>query len=345
MRLAAFLIVLAIIVCGFALGSLNSFNHFASVERSFSGRCTPVAGIAGPEDLQVDGSRGRLFISSLDRREKESRGAIHVFDLSDPLNEAGWRDVTDGRPAAFRPLGIDYFEDGEVRRLFAVNEANASVEVFDVAEDGALIHLETFSERRLTSPNNVVAVGPRSFYVTNDVRPGRNTRLGDIHFLTRQSSGEVFYVENDSWRLAADGLRFANGIEVSADGAQIFVAETAGRRVRIFDRDASTGVLSEAGAVGLPAAPDNLTMDAAGDLWVAALPKPLSLPRHKTHPDSMAPSEVIRIDTDGRVETVYRDDGTELSASTAAARIGNSLVIGALYDKKFLICDLPAGAF
>ncbi len=345
MRFAAFLLFLVLLAGGAITWSLLSFNHFSEIERSFEGRCTPVAGIAGPEDIQVDARRGRVFISSLNRREEEGRGGIHVFKLSDPLNEAGWRDVTNGQPAGFRPLGIDYFEDGEVRRLFVVNEAAGSVEVFDVAEDGGLIHLETFAERRLTSPNNVVALGPRAFYVTNDVKPGRNTALGDLHFLTRQSSGEVFFVDGDFWRLAAEDLHFANGIEISADGSQLFVAETSARRVRIYDRDAATGVLTEAGAISLPSAPDNLTVDEQGDLWVAALPKPLATPRHKRNPDVPAPSEVIRIDADGHAQTVYRDDGSELSASTAAARLGDLLVIGALYDEKFLICNLPAGAF
>ncbi len=343
MRLAAFIIVLTVLAGAAAYATLNAFNHFDEIERSFAGQCTPVAGIAGPEDIQIDAVRSRVFISSRDRRTKEARGAIHVFDIANPLGDEGWRDMTMGAPTQFEPLGIDYFEDGEVRRLFVVNEAGKSVELFDVKNDGMLVHLETFAERRLTSPNNVVAIGRRSFYVTNDVQPGRNTRIGRIHFLTRQASGQVLFTNGTSWRVAAEGLRFANGIETSADGAHIYVAETAGSAVKVYDRDKQSGALTLAETIRLDASPDNISMDEAGALWVAALPQPLSLPSHAGNPKKRAPSEVIRIDADGAPQTVYRDNGRELSASTAAARLGRTLIIGALYDEKFLICDLPAG--
>ncbi len=343
MRFAAFFVVLLGLAGAAAYATLNSFNYFDDVERSFAGKCTPVTGIAGPEDIQIDPARGSVFISSLDRRTKDSRGGVHVFDISNPLGAKGWRDMTMGAPADFKPLGLDYYEDGDVRRLFVVNEANNGVEMFDIGDDGALVHIETFTERRLTSPNNVVAVGRRSFYVTNDVRAGRNAPVADLYFLTRQASGQVFYSDGTVWRVAAEGLRFANGIEASADGAHIYVAETAAGTVRTYDRDARTGKLSLAKITQLSAAPDNITIDDAGALWVAALPKPLAVSGHGDNPDRYAPSEVIRIGADGAAQTIYRDDGGELSAATAAARLGETLIIGALYEKKFLICDLPAG--
>ncbi len=342
MRFAAFIIVLLVLAGATAYATLNSFNYFDEIEHSFAGQCTPVAGIAGPEDIQIDAVRSRVFISSLDRRMKETRGAIHVFDVSDPLGAEGWRDMTMGAPVDFKPLGLDYFEDDEVRRLFVVNEAGKSVEMFDVKDDDMLVHIETFAEPRLTSPNNVVAVGRRSFYVTNDVQPGRNSRIASIHFLTRQASGQVFFTNGTSWRVAAEGLRFANGIEASADGARIYVAETAGGAVRVYDRDTQSGTLTQAQLIRLDASPDNITVDDAGALWVAALPQPLSLPGHAGNPKKPAASEVIRIGVDGAPRTIYRDDGRELSAATSAVRLGQTLIIGALYDEKFLICDLPA---
>ena len=344
MRFVVFLAVIAAVLLGVSYSVLSGFNHFAKVERDFAGQCTPVTGIAGPEDIQIDPETGRAFISSLDRRNADARGAVHLFDINDPLAGGGWIDMTGGAPEAFKPLGIDYYADGEVKRLFVVNEANMAVELFDIADDGMLTHIETFKERRMTSPNNLVAVGPRSFYVTNDVKPGRNTRFGEFQFLTKAATGEVLYSDGQSWRVAAEGLRFANGITASSDGKRVYVAETAAQTLRIFDRDESSGVLSEVDQVALPAAPDNLTVDSNGDVWVAALPKPLSVPAHGANPKAKAPSEIIRISEGGEAETVYRDDGSELSASTAAARTGGKLLIGALYDEKFLICDLPPPA-
>ncbi len=344
MRLIVILLVLLGAAGAAALLTLHSFNHFGTVTPAFAGRCAPVSGVAGPEDMAIDHGLGRVFVSSLDRRDAEARGAIHIIDPADPLAAEGWRDMTGGAPSAFLPLGLDYFEADGVRRLFVVNAANNAVEVFDVADDGALTHLNTHSERRLTSPNNVTAVGADRFYVTNDVKAGRDTAIGQFQFLIRAGEGEVLYFDGIAWSVAAAGLRFANGIIAAEDGNDVYVAETAGRAIKVFARNPASGALRHVRTTSTPAAPDNLTLGADGVLWVAGLPKPLGLPRHAANADALAPSAVMRMDETG-VSTVYLDDGAELSASTVAARIGDTMMIGALYENKFLLCDLPDGAF
>ena len=341
MRIAIILVALLALAGGFGWNALNGFNHFATVERQFGGRCAPVSGIVGPEDIKIDAAARRAFISSTDRRAPGARGAIYAFDLANPLAESGWRDRTMGAPAEFRPLGVDYYEAGGVRRLFVVNEANASVELFDVNADGDLVHLETFSERRLTSPNNVAAVGPRAFYATNDVAPGRDSVVSKAHFLARAGSGQILYHDGIAWRMAAEGLRFANGVDVSPDGERLYAAETSGMTVRVYDRDIDTGALALLRTIPLAAAPDNLNADEAGDVWVGALPKPLDVLKLDADSEALAASEIIRLRASGYIESVYRDPGEELSASTVGARLGDTLLIGALYDRKFLICDLP----
>ncbi len=344
MRFWLFLSALVLLAAGGVGLNLHSFNHFAAIEPAHLAACTPVTGIPGPEDIQVHEQSRQAFISSLDRRQNDARGAIHVFNLDDPLASDGFRDRTGGTPAAFRPLGIDYYEDGEVRRLFVVNEAGPSIEVFDVGGNGDLTHVETFAERRLTSPNNIAAAGPRQFYVTNDVRSGRNSRVSDLHFLLRHGLGDVYFVDGAVWRHVAEGLRFANGVALSPDGGMLYVAETSGKAVRVYDRDEASGALTLNDTIKLKAAPDNINVDASGDVWIGALPKPLTVPRLKSNASAKAPSEVFRIDASGGPETIYRDDGTELSAATVAARARDKLLIGALYEQKFLLCDLPRSA-
>ncbi len=344
MRFWLFLVVLVLFGVGAIALNLHSFNHFAEVKPAPLAACTPVTGIPGPEDIQIDDARRRAFISSLDRRTTGARGAIHVFSIDDPLDSAGFRDRTLGAPEAFRPLGIDYYEDGEVRRLFVVNEAVPAIEVYDVQDNGDLVHLETFAERRLTSPNNVAAVGPRSFYVTNDVRPGRDSRAAGLHFLLRHGLGDVYFVDGAVWRHVVKDLRFANGIALSPDGAKVYVAETSGNAVRVYDRDVRSGALCLAETVKLNAAPDNINVDDDGAVWIGALPKPLATPTLAKNEAATAPSEVVRIGADGEAETVYRDRGEQLSASTVAARGRDKLLIGALYEQKFLLCDLPRSA-
>ena len=108
MRLFVVLAVLAVAAGAGIFITLHSFHHFRDIERQFSGACTPVTGIAGPEDIDIDATRRRAFISSLDRRADDARGAIHLFNLDDPLSADGWRDITDGAPEAFRQLVATY---------------------------------------------------------------------------------------------------------------------------------------------------------------------------------------------------------------------------------------------
>lgn len=343
--LAAVVAIAGLVVAWTVL--LGSFTHFGEVERKFAGSCSPVTGIAGPEDLQIDPATRLAFISSHDRRAAGSgeRGAIYAISLDDPLDTDGWRDRTKGAPERFEPMGLHLYHDGEVRRLFVVNAATSAVELFDVARNGDLTHMESFSERRLTSPNNVVGVGPRAFYVSNDVEAGRDSLMGRLHFLMRAASGRVMYFDGLSWRIAAEGLRFANGVAVSPDGERLYVAETSSATLRIYARDVATGALDWRRTESMPAAVDNINVDQGGVLWIGAHARPLALTRYRREETGRLPSLVIRYDPtgEGRVGAVpvYADDGVEISAASAAARLGSTLLIGALLEKKFLICDLP----
>ena len=341
----AFLLLLAL-AGGTVAYTLVTFNHFKDIENRFDGACSPVMGVAGPEDIEASPALSRAFVSSLDRRAgKAARGSILAILIDDPLDSENWRDRPGGTPEAFRPLGLNYYEEGDLRRLFVVNEASKGVEIFDVGRTGDLTHLETVAEKRLTSPNDVVAVGPRSFYVTNDSEPGRSSILGRLQFVSRAASGKIYFFDGVSMRVAADRLRFANGIALNKRGTRLYAAETAGQSLRIFDRDPSTGVLTLAKIEALPAAPDNLNVAWDGSIWIGAQPKPLAVPLVERDPMLLAPSLVIRyVDQEGvatPMTEVFSNKGDSISTSTVAAVAGSRLLIGALLDDKYLICDLP----
>jgi arylesterase/paraoxonase len=266
------------------------------------------------------------------------RGAVLAFAIDDFLDASSWRDRTEGAPAAFQPRGLHLYRNGETARLFVVNAAGRTVELYDVSPEGDLSHVETLTERRLTSPNDLVAVGPRAFYVSNDLEPGRDSPLGKLQFLLRAGSGRVLYFDGTSWGIAADGLRFANGVAVSADGSRFYAAETAAGALRIYERNAESGVLKEKRIVRIGAGLDNINVGEDGTLWIGAHSTTL-----REGGDATKPSLVIRYDeASGRTERIYANEGAEFSASTAAALHESTLLVGALDEEKFLVCRLPS---
>lgn len=357
MRFLVFLLGLSALLAAICTYWLHSFNHFSEVDRAFDGQCSPFTGLDGPSDIEIDTSQGIAYISSKAYRASTpttsqgtsagtgaERGKIYGITLNDPLNNDGFRDRTGGIPSLFRPGGIDFYEGEGLRQLFVVNEATNGIELFDVSEAGELSHFKTITDPRLTSPKSVVAVGPEQFYVTNDVKLGGTFVQITAQLLTGNNAGEVFYLDKGTVSLVAKDLRIASGLELSRDGTTLYVAETAAKAIKVYDRNPADGLLSDAGLIKLEAAPDNIALDEAGDLWIGAHPKLLMSGPHPAGSGSTAPSKVYRVTSKGEAIVIYADPGKELSASTIAVRFGDQMLVGGRMDPKFLICQLPSKA-
>jgi sugar lactone lactonase YvrE len=70
--------------------------------------------------------------------------------------------------------------------------------------------------------------------------------------------------------LLVDSLVFANGIAIDEAAGLLYLAETMGARVLRYRVDLETGRLSDRTVVVEGILPDNLELDGAGNLWVAA---------------------------------------------------------------------------
>jgi sugar lactone lactonase YvrE len=90
----------------------------------------------------------------------------------------------------------------------------------------------------------------------------------------RAGGGALYRLDRDGGtELVLGGLTISNGLGWSPDGSTMYVVDSGPRVVLAFAFDAGRGALSRgrvlvslAGEVG---APDGMTVDAAGDLWVA----------------------------------------------------------------------------
>ncbi len=357
------LVALLLLVGGYAVYVFVMAGQLRTIEPHFAGTCAPVPGVPGPEDITFDPVTGEAYVSSDDRRAtlagRSVPGAIFAYDPARP--GAPPRNLTPDAGPSFHPHGIALRVTPDGRRLlFVVNHPRSSlfgdapgrgpahtIEIFERAGDGPLVHRRTIHGELLISPNDIAPVADDRFYVTNDhgSEPGLGRTLEDFLRLRRSN---VVYFDGQRFRVVAEDLRIANGVAVSQDGARVFVASVSGFEVALFRRDAATGALTRTGEVELDTAPDNIEIDAAGDLWIGAHPKLLSFISHARDQEERSPSEVVRVHPDGRggfaVSEVFLSEGDDVSGSSVAARRGEHLLIGSVFDPHFLHCRMaPAG--
>ncbi len=338
--------VTLLFVLGFlVLKTYRDAGEFKAIQSIGGEDCRLITGVLSSEDITIHPQTGMAFISSDDRRafvqgKSPKNGAILGFDLSQSAPEL--MNLTPELPFVFRPHGIGLIVISDTTFLFVVNHRpDASyVEIF--AFDGErLHHLESIHGEPMHSPNDVLPVGRRRFYVTNDhgSSSGWGKTLEDYLQLERSY---LLYYDGQSFRKVAGGMGYANGVNMSPDGKQVYVAATTSKAVFVFDRDPESGDLTPRQKIDLGTGVDNIEVDANGDLWIGAHPKLLTFVAYSENAEKRSPSQVVRIQWRSRgnydIHYVYASDGRPLSGSSVAAVWGEHLLIGSVFDPAFLWC-------
>ena len=331
--------------------TLNAAGEFTSFTPGFAGTCESIAGVVGPEDLQIDDKDRLVFVSATDRHapagHPSKEDGLYTLPLDHP--EAGFTRLS-GTPRDFHPHGLSLYRgvDGKLSLMVVNHQASGdqAVEIFDVAVSGGAAKLTArghIEGGELVSPNDLVAVGPAQFYVTNDF--GSTTPLGrtlEGYLLLPRSN--VVYFNGELFRPAITGLTGANGIALSRDGIHLYVAETLGRAVVSYRRDPFGGVLQYENSTSLPAAADNIDVAPDGALWVAGHPKIFALLDYAADRTKPSPSEVFRVAVQAGVPQeavrVYADSGRQIGAASVGAALDGKLFIGSPFDAKVLDCTL-----
>lgn len=338
-----------VVACVTALGVfvvhlLVVSGAFKTIEPHFNGSCRPVGPLSGPEDVTVHPRSGIAFVSSFDRRSRASRaprqGAIYALDLSQA--DSTPQSLTAAFDGPFYPHGLSlYIDEDGGESLFVINHPPGGhvVEVFDFVED-ALVHRESIRGAALRSPNDILAVGRSSFYVTNDHRyPAGVMRV--LEDFLRLERSDVVYFDGSSMRSVAKNLAYPNGIASSLDQKSIFVASTTGRALTRYERDTTNGALVFAERFPLGTGADNLERGGDGHLWIGAHPNMLAFLGNARDPDHLSPSQVLRFDpSSGRTEEIFLSRGDDLSTSSVGAVYRNRLVIGSVFDEHVLVCEM-----
>lgn len=342
----------AVIVAALGLYFFSTFwstGQFDKLKPHFAGRCDRLEGIPGAEDIDVDPKTGKIYVSSMDRRawgvETAKQGAIYALSISPDDTTA--TDLNAQSPDGFRPHGISLYRDNDVARLFVVNHPTtdkSTVEIFDIADDGALTHFRTINQPdELISANDIIAIGPEQFYATNDNGYAKGL-FKTLTMYFRLPNASVVYFNGETMRKVADGLMMANGIAVSADGDLVYVTETLGQKLQVYDRSAETGDLFRIATIGIKSHLDNIHVADDETVWIAAHPKLLDFMSHARSAKNNSPSQVFKVsfgtNTQTHVDEIYLNGGSAISGSSVAVPIDSKLIIGSVFEPHILICTM-----
>lgn len=330
---------------------LNRGGAFRQIEPHFAGNCTSLPLDASAEDMTVDRERGLVYVSYLDRQSLVTgdgtnvQGTIMRLDLNrQPLQ---LEEALLSKPEHLRTHGLSLYIDAAGKRsLFVINHpVNRGVqpelvEVFDEVEPGRFTHRETFESPLFNSPNDLAAVGPRQFYVANDkvLNGGLATGLQQLGI----GASPLTYFDGTSARVVADDIASGGGINVSPDGRTLYVAETAGQRLRVLERDPEDGSVIDKGRISLPTSPDNIDVAADSSLTVTGHANTLKLIQHFIN-GSPAPTQVLRVIPDNggaaAIDEIYLNAGDQISAGSVGVTYGNKLLIGSITARQILVCE------
>lgn len=345
------LVAIAVVLVGIvalALRTLDAIGLLTEIRPVACRNPSVIAGIAGPEDMQFDAQSGLVFISGTNRRAGSARqDGIYVWrpGQKDPPRRLA------GTPATFHPLGISLFRDGDGSlSLMAINfpaTGNPNVDIFDVTGaargNPALRERESITSGLLVDPFAVVAVDKDRFYATNaHTTHSRFDRLLDNYLLLPRA--DVVYFDGSAFRTVANHLLYASGIERSADGTTIYVAERLGREINAYTRNPFSGDLTFATSLPIASGLDNIDAGSDRSLIVAGHPKLLALLGYATDSPKPSPSEIFEVALDAhsrpiRASLLYSN--LEVSAASVGVRAGGRLLVGSALDRRILSCAVP----
>jgi len=339
-KLLLFMLLIAIALVAYILYILSSTGFFREIENKPFGSVHQEIPLKGAEDMTIDYEAGLLVISAFDRRAeghgKNPTGGIHIIDLNqEPFQPLK---LLDGLGKGFHPHGISLFKtDSSSYRLLVVNHQNHEqrLELFDLKK-GILTHVTSYSNEKITSPNDVVLIDADRFYFTND--HGYTSKRGIFfeNYLGLKASG-VVYFDGKNFSDVAGDIAYANGINITPDLKNLYVASP--RQFEIIEYAVKKdGSLDQTNVIPTATGVDNLEWDDRGNLWSGAHPNLIGFQQYAASKKEISPSEVVKVRfPEGIVESRYVNDGSEVSSSCVAVPYGDYLFVGTVMDDKILV--------
>lgn len=326
--------MLLIGVLYFAFDTLLQAGFFKSIQNKTPGSVEQVyRGTWGPEDMDVDYDQGIVYISSANRWKKlagKESMDDGIYNMK-PNSNLGPKKMAVIGLDHIQPHGISFFRQDSFSYLFVVNhyDGKHTVELLRINGD-TLNHQKTFKNELMHAPNDVTARSVSEFYVSND--HGNSSETGKrVEEYLRMPYSYVLHYKDGKFKKVLEGLVYANGVNYSSDGNQLYVTQTIGHELQICDIDKKNGFLKVQETISIPSGLDNIHVDETGNMWIGSHPKLFDFSGQVKDSSKVSPSQVFMVsqhEKEWRYELILEDDGDIISASTVAVTMDNSLYVG-----------------
>ena len=344
-RILKVLLVILIPLLLLALYVCSTTGFFRTIENQFSGEILKKVPIAGVEDMQISHEDHFMIFISDDRAARRDgnpqQGGLYYSDLKHPTLPPKQLLSKSIFPNTFYPHGISMIKLDSTRyKIYVINHVDQkhSIEVFHLVGD-SLSYQTTLRDQSMISPNDVVAIDENRFYFSND--HGQTSGIGLLaeDYLGWKGSN-VFYFDGEKYREVADEIAYANGINKDPVRELLYLSSPRDFLVKVYQIE-KNGDLTFIENIDCDTGVDNIEFDEEGKLWIGCHPNLLGFDAYSKANAETAPSEIITIDYRGKgdydKQTVFLDDGKNISASTVSPVYKNLIFVGSVFDQHFLI--------
>lgn len=334
--------LLFLIILSFIGYTLYATGFFRNIDAHFEGRLIQKVALKGAEDITISHDDSFALVSATERagfpENPDLEGDIYLLDLLtgiyEPLN------LSDSFSKPFAPHGISFFKTDSTYTIMAINHAKGieSIEVFEL-KGGTLQHKKTLKDPAMIRPNDLVMLDSERFYFSND----HHYTEGVLKLLEEFGGfawSNVVYFDGKNYREVAKGIAYANGINFDPKRKLLFVASPRHFLVKVYAQS-NNGSLEFVENINCGTGVDNIEFDEDGKLWIGCHPNLNEFAEYAKGNSDTAPSEIIKIDyrakEDYSIETIYLDDGNEMSGCSVAAPFEDLILTGNVMDDAFLI--------
>lgn len=344
MSLKKLLPLLLLPLIAFVLYTFISTGFFRTVENRFEGETMLEIPIKGAEDIIVNAADSFAIVSATARLTfpplEQEYGGLYYMELKSGNFVLTHLTADFGKD--FAPHGISIFKRDSVYTIAVINHLlnEHSIEIFELVGK-KLTHIRTEKSTKLVSPNDIVLLDEKLFYVTNDhgYAKGFGRLVEDYGNL---AISNVLYFNGQQFTKAAEDISFANGINIDTKRNLVFVASPRRFLIKVYTKG-NDNSLTFVEDIPCGTGVDNIEFDADGNLWVGCHPNLLRFTAYAKGKKETSPSEVLKIAYRGTgdytVESIYANDGSQVSATSVAAPFGNLLLVGNVKDDKMLVIE------